>query len=57
MGREIKDDLVRYYSENTRLGPIPCVVGKQNNLRISALRDSLVPWTELCAEIRRFRLD
>ena len=31
--------------------------GKQNNLRISALRDSLVPWTELCAQIRRFLLD
>jgi hypothetical protein len=31
--------------------------GKQNNLRISALRDSLMPWTELCSQIRRFLLD
>ncbi|HKM81130.1 MAG TPA: hypothetical protein VJY15_09240 [Candidatus Acidoferrum sp.] len=31
--------------------------GKQNNLRISALRDSLVSWAEICAQIRRFLLD
>jgi hypothetical protein len=31
--------------------------GKQNNLRISALRQSLMPWMELCAEIRGFLLE
>jgi hypothetical protein len=31
--------------------------GKQNNLRISALRDGLVSWTELCTQIGRFLLD
>lgn len=31
--------------------------GKQNNLRISALRDGLMSWTELCSRIRGFLLD
>lgn len=31
--------------------------GKQNNLRLSALRGGLVPWAELCAQVRAFLLD
>ncbi|SRR5712692_148514 len=31
--------------------------GKQNNLRISALHDRLLPWTQLRDEIRGFLLD
>jgi hypothetical protein len=43
-------------AKNSAMGNTVCRE-KQNNLRISALRDSLVPWTKLCAEIRRFLLD
>jgi len=28
--------------------------GKQNNLRVSALRPSLVGWTEFCRQVRNF---
>jgi hypothetical protein len=32
------------------------VRGKQNNFRISALRDCLLGWNELCGDMQRFLL-
>lgn len=41
-------------ARSTAMGGVAC--GKQNNLRASELRDSLVNWTQLCAQIQGFLL-